>query len=208
MSEIRPGVWRLRAYAGRRANGTPVQITKTVRANEARPGAGRRLAERELAAMVAYVSKGNVSAGAETLGELLDAWLAHIEPDRSPTTMRKYRDIADRVVRPELGKIKLKVLTARQLDGLYAKLTAKGNKPATVQVRWTEDSGYLGYTVGPGQDPGTGRDRLDRSSARCAGGSASEAGRPHLRHIPRAFTPSRGARPRVEWSLVHTGKRT
>ncbi|HXX90532.1 MAG TPA: site-specific integrase [Acidimicrobiales bacterium] len=133
MSEIRPGVWRLRVYAGRRANGTPLQITKTVRANEARPGAGRRIAERELAAMVAQVSKGNVSAGTGTLGELLDAWLAHIEPDRSPTTMRKYRDIADRVVRPELGKIKLKVLTARQLDGLYAKLTAKGNKPATVR---------------------------------------------------------------------------
>jgi hypothetical protein len=29
MAEVRPGVWRLRVYAGRRANGTPVQIRKT-----------------------------------------------------------------------------------------------------------------------------------------------------------------------------------
>ncbi len=83
--------------------------------------------------MVADVSKGNVTTGTETFDELLDAWLAHIEPDRSPTTMRKYRDIADRVVRPELGKIKLKVLSARQLDALYAKLTKKGNKASTVR---------------------------------------------------------------------------
>jgi integrase len=83
--------------------------------------------------MVADVSKGNVTTGTETVGELLDAWLAHIDTDRSPTTMRKYRDISDRVVRPELGKIKLKVLTARQLDDLYAKLTKKGNKATTVR---------------------------------------------------------------------------
>ena len=51
MTEVRPGVWRLRVYAGRRANGTPVQIRRTVEAEEARPGAGNRLAERELAAM-------------------------------------------------------------------------------------------------------------------------------------------------------------
>ncbi len=28
-TEIRPGVWRLRVYAGRRASGTPIQISKT-----------------------------------------------------------------------------------------------------------------------------------------------------------------------------------
>ncbi len=133
MAEVRPGVWRLRVYAGRRANGTPIQITKTIQAKESRRGAGKRLAKRELAAMVADVSKGNVSTGTETVGDLLDIWLAHIEADRSPTTMRKYRDLADRVVRPELGGIKPKVLTARHLDGLYTKLTSKGNKATTVR---------------------------------------------------------------------------
>lgn len=47
--------------------------------------------------------------------------------------MRKYRDIADRVVVPELGQVKLRALTSRQLDFLYAKLTARGNKPTTVR---------------------------------------------------------------------------
>jgi integrase len=133
MTEVRPGVWRLRVYAGRRANGTPVQIRRTVEAKEARLGAGKRLAERELATMVAKVSKGNVTTSSETVGELVEAWLDHIEPNRSPTTIRKYRDIADHVVVPELGKIKLQALTARQLDTLYSKLTAKGNKATTVR---------------------------------------------------------------------------
>ncbi len=83
--------------------------------------------------MIAEVSKGNMATGTETFGQLVASWLDHIEADRSPTTMRKYRDIADRVVVPELGKIKLRALTARQLDVLYAKLTAKGNKATTVR---------------------------------------------------------------------------
>jgi len=47
--------------------------------------------------------------------------------------MRKYRQLAESVVRPELGHIRLSNLSARDLNKLYAKLTAKGNKPATVR---------------------------------------------------------------------------
>ena len=132
-TETSPGVWRLRVYAGRRASGSPIQLTKTVRGPDSKPGSGTRLADRELANMIAGVSKGNTATGTETFGGLLASWLDHIEADRSPTTMRKYRDIADRVVVPELGRIKLKALTARNLDTLYAKLTAKGNKATTVR---------------------------------------------------------------------------
>jgi integrase len=84
--------------------------------------------------MVAEMAKGNTATGTETVGDLLDQWLAHCDSlGRSPTTMRKYRSIADSVVRPELGRIKVTKLTARDLDRLYGKLTAKGNKPTTVR---------------------------------------------------------------------------
>ncbi len=33
-TEITPGAWKLRVYAGRRPNGTPIQVTKTVHAAE------------------------------------------------------------------------------------------------------------------------------------------------------------------------------
>jgi integrase len=131
--ETSPGVWRLRVYAGRRPSGSPIQLTKTVKGPDRKPGSGSRLADRELAKMVAKVSKGNTVSGTETVGELISSWLDHIEADRSPTTMHKYRDIAARVVEPELGRIKLRALTARHLDTLYAKLTSKGNAATTVR---------------------------------------------------------------------------
>lgn len=110
-SEVRPGVWRLRVYAGRRPNGTPIQITKTIITPEAakgtaKPGDGTRLADRELAKMIAKVTKGEIATGTETVDQLLDLWLAHAESiGRSPTTLREYRRIAEKTVRPALGPI-------------------------------------------------------------------------------------------------------
>lgn len=135
-TEIAPGVWRLRVYVGRNAAGSPVQRSKTVRAPDAhpKPGAGTRLADRELSKMVAEAAKGNTATGTETVGDLLEQFLDHAKArDRSPTTLRKYRSIVDSVLEPELGKIKLSRLTARDLDRVYAKLTTKGNAATTVR---------------------------------------------------------------------------
>jgi integrase len=133
-SETSPGVWRLRVYAGRRSTGSPIQLTKTVRGADRKPGSGSRLADRELAAMVASVARGNMATGTETFGGLLDLWLDHCASvGRSATTMREYKRIVEKTIRPELGKVKVKALTARQLDALYAKLTTRGNKATTVR---------------------------------------------------------------------------
>jgi integrase len=134
MKEIRPGVWRLRVYAGRRANGSPIQITKTVTGPEAKWGSGIRLAGVELAKMRTKAASGTTLTGMETVGDLLDRWLDHCDSiGRSPTTMRNYRSIVERAVRPELGNKRLSKLTAGDLDRLYAKLTAKGNEATTVR---------------------------------------------------------------------------
>ena len=143
-TEISPGVWKLRVYAGRRPNGTPIQVTRTVRADERRKGAGQRLADRELAKLVSEVEAGKVRPGTETVASLLDMWLAHCESiGHSPTTMKKYRQLAESVIRPELGRIRLSKLTARHLDQLYGTMTAKGNKPLTVRRLHTVISAML-----------------------------------------------------------------
>jgi integrase len=132
--EVSPGVWRLRVYAGRRPNGTPIQVTETLHGPDKKEGSGSRLADRRLAKMVSDVSSGKLGSGAETFGTLLDRWLEHCDSlGRSPTTMKKYRQIVAAVVRPELGKVRLSKLTAGHLDKLYAKLTEKGNKAITVR---------------------------------------------------------------------------
>jgi integrase len=134
--EVRDGTWRLRVYTGqRRANGSPIFNTKTVKApgKNPKPGAGARVADAELAKMVAEVAKGNTAAGTDTVDTLLDKWLADCQNRLQPTTVAKYHQIANRDVRPALGKIKLTKLTVGHLERLYDDLTARGNKPRTVQ---------------------------------------------------------------------------
>ncbi len=136
-SERRPGVWKLRVYVGNRPDGTPIQVTRTLDTtggkSTAKPGSGSRLADRELAKMVSDASAGTLGREATTLGDLIDQWITGIEDSRSPTTIREYRRLADVVVKPELGNVRLSKLTARHLDALYASLTAKGKKATTVR---------------------------------------------------------------------------
>jgi len=117
MTEVRPGVWHLRVYAGRRANGSPIQIRKTVEAKDPRPGPAGGWPNGSWPPWWPKCPAANVSTGSETVEELLNAWLDHIGPNRSPTTIRKYRDLADRIVIPELGKVRLKALTPASSTG-------------------------------------------------------------------------------------------
>src|ERR1039458_9131172 len=92
-TEVAPGVWRLRVYIGRDAKGNPVQRSKTIHTGDknAKPGAGTRLADRELANMIAEANKGNTATGTETVSDLLDLFLDHKESTgRSPETLRGY----------------------------------------------------------------------------------------------------------------------
>jgi len=137
-TEVRPGVWRLRVYAGRRPNGTPIQVRRTIDTTggnpNAKPGSGSRMAEKELAKMIAEVAGGKLVVRTTTVEQLLERWFEHLESlGRSPTTMREHRSIARRTVIPAIGSVRLDKLTASQLDKLYASLTAKGNKPGTVR---------------------------------------------------------------------------
>jgi len=125
MTEVRPGVWRLRVVVGKHANGHPRQASATFHG-------GPRAARIKLAEMVA--ARGRLTATSYTVEGLLDDFIAHCEAiGRSPTTTDKYKQIAESVITPELGKVRLSKLTARQLDALYAKLTAKGNAATTVR---------------------------------------------------------------------------
>ena len=137
-TERRPGVWKLRVYVGKKPDGTPIQVTRTLDTTggnpNAKPGSGSRQADRELAKMVAEASTGRLATNATTVGQLLDRWLDHCDTlGRSPTTTREYRAIARRVVIPALGPIRLDKLRASHLDQLYASLAAEGKAPATIR---------------------------------------------------------------------------
>jgi integrase len=126
-TEIRPGVWRLRVVVGYdSATGSPRQLSRTVHG-------GVRIAERELARFATEVAAGQVPMGADqTLSDFLDSWLAFVEPLRSPTTVRGYRDKVRRW-KAALGARKVSKLTAQDLDRTYARWLGEGAAPQTVR---------------------------------------------------------------------------
>jgi integrase len=126
-AEIRPGVWRLRVYVGDDpTSGNPRQLSRTVRG-------GARAADGELARFVTEVVRGEVPMGADqTLGDFLDSWLEFIEPHRSPTTIRGYRDKVRRW-KSAAGSKRVSKLTAEDLDRTYARWIEDGAAPTTVR---------------------------------------------------------------------------
>ena len=138
MKEVRPGVWHLRVFAGRRPNGSPVQLRKTVDTGTGRVGAGVREARVVLVQMRAEVEESGskrkpVTAG-YTVAKLLDRYIDHCEQhDRSPTTVHEYRRIADKVLIPRLGHTKLADLDQDDLDALYREMKIEGKKATTIR---------------------------------------------------------------------------
>ena len=82
--------WRVHVYLGRdEKTGKDRYLTRTVRGT-------KREAENVCAALVAQASQGQFSKSAGTMGELLELWMDHIEPNVSPATLAAYRIYLDR----------------------------------------------------------------------------------------------------------------
>ena len=129
MRERTPGVWLLRAYAGRDRTGRPVQIARTIRG-------GKRAAQTALAALVTEVEERGMSGsfdGRMTVGQLLDRWLEYLTPIRQPTTIQGYR-VNVRRVKSALGSVRLSKLTTRHLDETYRMWLGDGLSPGTVRT--------------------------------------------------------------------------
>lgn len=138
MKEIRPGVWALRVYVGRNAHGAPVQRRRLVDSGKGKAGAGVREARTVLAKMHTEVQENGgtkrVTTKGLTVAKLLDRYIGHCEQqDKSPTTVREYRRIAEKTLVPRFGNIKVDDLDQDHLDALYADLKHNGLKATSIR---------------------------------------------------------------------------
>ena len=117
--------WRLRVFTGR-DHGKPTFVSRNF------TGA-RRQAESALAKLVADVERKQTKSHAGSVGDLLDRWLADIEPQRSRYTIREHRRSIKTTIKPELGSIRLDRLSAKHLDDFYRLLLKRGLSPASVR---------------------------------------------------------------------------
>jgi integrase len=98
----------------------------------------------ELSAQASRGKFGDTAAG--TLGELLERWIEHIEPDVAPSTIAAYRIYQRRWISPRLGGKKLDRLTTADIDHFYTGLR-KSLSPASVLKAHTILRAALGQAV-------------------------------------------------------------
>ena len=127
MTEVRPGVWRLRVVVGYLANGRPQQASKTIRGT-------KREAQSALSAFVADAEKGGVPlAGSMTLADFFDRWIEHVRAHREPETVRNYA-LKARRFSAELGRMRLDKLRSHHVDDVYRRWLADGMAPSTLRA--------------------------------------------------------------------------
>jgi len=117
LRERNPGNWELIVQVPRDpGDRLRKQLSRTHHGTE-------REARRALAVLVAKASEGKITSTAKTLGQLLDSWLDHVEGSLSPTTVREYRRLTERLIKPDLGGLRLGRVTTKRLDDYYAMLS-------------------------------------------------------------------------------------
>jgi integrase len=152
LQELGDGHWRLRVFVGREA-GKVRQVSRNFRGS-------RRQAQSALAKLVADVERQQVATGKVcTLGELVDLWLEDIAPHRSPYTMREYRRITARTIRPALGAVRIDKISGRYLDNFYRKLHQDGLSSSSVHQHHSVVHAALGRAVKWGLLPQNPADR-------------------------------------------------
>lgn len=130
LSQRGSDTWRLRVYAGRDP------VTKRQRVISRAFKGTKRAAERELAKLIADFDAGRLEGTTADLSTLIDRWVEHLEAiGRSPSTLREYRRLAEKEIKPALGSIRLDNLKPSDLDRMYEQWLRAGLAPNTVHHR-------------------------------------------------------------------------
>jgi integrase len=114
----RDAVWELRVSAGKDpVTGKYRYLSKTFHGTA-------NAADEALRLMVDEVTGGGHDPNQSSLGSLLDRWVAHAEvlKDLSPTTVREYKRLTAKTIKPALGDVPLRSIDGKTLDSFYTSL--------------------------------------------------------------------------------------
>jgi len=122
------GVWECRVFIGR----DPVSGKQRYKSKTARGGVGD--ADEALRKLLDEVGAGKHDASDTTVRHLSTKWLAHIERvGRSPTTLREYKRLIEKRIKPVLGDVPLSKLDPETLDSFYGRLAEDKLSPASIR---------------------------------------------------------------------------
>jgi integrase len=124
--ERQPGVWEVRAFAGRDQNGRPVQVSRTVR--------GTKKDAQRLAAELTV--KATTASGRQvTVSQMLDLWAENTRASWSPSTESNQLSRIRLVKSDRISSLSLSRLTAVDVDQWHARLGRRGLGEAGIRNR-------------------------------------------------------------------------
>jgi integrase len=123
--ERKPGVWEVRGFTGRGADGRPTQTSRTVRGT-------KRDAQRVAAELTL---RPTTAAGKVTVGELLDLWIEQNEPSWTPYTSQNQRSRVALVKTDLIAKIPAARLSAVDVDRWHARMARAGIGESAIRNR-------------------------------------------------------------------------
>jgi integrase len=133
-------------------------------------------------------------AGSLKLGEYLDRWLPNIRDTVRQRTWERYEQLVRVHIKPALGRVKLKDLTATHARGLYREKLESGSSPRTVQYIHTTlrkalqdamSDGLIPRNVADGSRPRGPRGRRSTPSPLSRRGRSSK---PYAGTVSKHFT--------------------
>lgn len=129
LSQIRPGVFKLRVYAGLDARGKERAKSVTFETKLV-PGTPRfdKLVTQHTAALYKAIEEGAKNKG--TVSELVDLWVAHRAAKDSPATIYRRRSIVAQI-KKDLGHHRLDALKPLHIDQWYDDLRTTPLRPPT-----------------------------------------------------------------------------
>jgi len=112
------GTWRAKVFLGQDANGRQRYLTRTVHGT-------KREADAQLRQLILEAGLANETSNA-TVVDLASKWLDLVSETLSPSTIREYRRLLAKVILPQFGGVKVRVIRPSDLDTFYATLRRRG----------------------------------------------------------------------------------
>jgi integrase len=135
MRLIRPGVWEVRVFLGRTAEGRVRHLQRTF------PGT-KRAAERELARLIADQDREPVAAPDQpvvwgpttTINDAIAAWQLNGWEDLSPKTVLRYESVWNVHIRKSIGRRRIATLSPYDLERYFRGLKQAGLSEGSVRM--------------------------------------------------------------------------
>jgi integrase len=123
--ERQTGVWEIRVFTGRDADGRPTQISKTVR--------GTKRDAKRVAAQLE--SQPNSTAAGRTVTDVLDAWREVNEGVWSASSKRDYASRAAYVENDSIGRVAIARLSVADVERWHSRLRRSGVGESAIRSR-------------------------------------------------------------------------